>query len=95
MKAPVREPSDLHTALRPSFYLGRLVAAFSRLGSRGVHRDRRPVALIKIMLFGIITVNSARWRGETTDTSVAEYKRSQDERLRRRPGHLSRLSCEN
>lgn len=55
----MREPSDLHTALRPSFYLGRLVAAFSRLGSHRVHRDRRPVALIKIMLFGIITVNSA------------------------------------
>lgn len=50
----------------------------------------RPVALIKIMLFGIITVNSAQKRGETTDTSVAEYKRSQDERLKReRPVHLS------
>lgn len=48
----------------------------------------RPVALIKIMLFGIITVNSAQKRGETTDTSVAEYKRSQDERLKHLSGSL-------
>lgn len=51
---------------------------------------RRPVALIKIMLFGIITVNSARlWKTDTTDASVG---RIQKETKMKGP---RRLSCKN